>query len=256
VTYRIAEIATSLGVTPGTLRLWEQHGLIAPGRSESGHRVYRAADVKRAHRIATLRSDRGLALSEIRQMLTVKKSGAVGSAGERVRRLRLARRLSIRQLAGAVGVSVSVISTFERTSRGVGVKVLRSIADFFSVTVTALSVGVEPSAPGPVRRNAGRRIAALGEGIETRALATGPKLMDCKEWVIGPGSHSDGAYSHAGEEFLYVLSGVLEITVDGLGTMRLEARDSLYFDSTREHSWRNPEGKDCTVVWINTPASF
>jgi DNA-binding transcriptional MerR regulator/mannose-6-phosphate isomerase-like protein (cupin superfamily) len=249
------------------LRLWEQHGLIAPERTESGRRVYRAADLKRAHRIATMRSDRGLALSEIRQILTAERSGAragrhraranaADSVGERVRRLRLARRLSLRQLADAVGVSVSVLSTFERTSRGVGVKVLRSIADFFSVTVTTLSIGVEPSVPGPVRRNAGRRIATLGEGIETRALATGPKLMDCKEWVIGPGSHSDGAYSHAGEEFLYVLSGVLEITVDGLGTMRLEARDSLYFDSTREHSWRNPEGKDCTVVWINTPASF
>jgi transcriptional regulator with XRE-family HTH domain len=204
-----------------------------------------------------MRLDRGLALSEIRQILATKSAkGEARTVGARVRRLRLARRLSIRELADAVGVSASVISTFERTSRGVGVKVLRSIADFFSVTVTTLSLGVEPSRPGPVRRNAGRRIATFGEGIETRALATGPKLMDCKEWVIAPGSHSDGAYSHAGEEFLYVLTGVLEITVDGLGTMRLEAGDSLYFDSTRQHSWRNPDGQACTVLWINTPASF
>ena len=57
VTLAIGEAASAAGVNPGTLRRWEQEGLISPARSKGGHRLYQPSDVERARRIKRLRAD-------------------------------------------------------------------------------------------------------------------------------------------------------------------------------------------------------
>ncbi|WP_442173241.1 cupin domain-containing protein, partial [Rhizobium leguminosarum] len=53
-----------------------------------------------------------------------------------------------------------------------------------------------------------------------------------------PGAASEGAYRHEGEEFMHVLSGLLELVLDGDQFFDLGPGDSLYFESRRDHSWR------------------
>lgn len=260
IRHKISDVAKDVGVTPGTLRQWEQYGVLTPVRAPSGHRTYTADQVNKAREIARLRSTGGLSLSEIKSMLEVAERGDAPSvsltAGQQIRRMRLKRGLSIQKLADELKVSASTISTFERTSKGVGVKLLRALADYFGVTVTQLTARAQPNKTSPVRRHEGQRIDTLGRGINVRALATGERLMDAKEWTLASGAQSDGSYSHEGEEFVYVISGCIELNVEGLGVVRLGPRDSLYFESTRKHSWINPGDEPCTVVWVNTPASF
>ena len=258
--YRIAAAAAAIGVATGTLRLWEQHGLMNPTRLASGQRLYDEVEIARGRHITELRAREKLSLAEIRTLVfgfeTAPPSRDGQAPGQRVRRMRAARRLSLNALATELGVSVSTLSTFERTSRGVGVSLLRRLANYFRVTVTELTVDPEMQRSGVVRREEGQRIAALGEGVLIRALATGVKLMDCKEWTLASGARSDGAYTHDGEEFVYVLSGAFALTVAGLGTTVLAAGDSLYFESHREHAWVNEGAEACVILWINTPASF
>ena len=261
---KISDVAKNVGVTPGTLRQWEQYGVLTPVRAPSGHRTYTADHINTAREIARLRSTGGLSLSEIKAVLVAAERGGGDahtgqewlSAGQQIRRMRLKRGISIQKLADELKVSASTISTFERTSKGVGVRLLRRLADYFGVTVTQLTARPQPSGTAPVRRNEGQRIDALGKGINVRALATGERLMDAKEWTLEPGAQSNGSYSHEGQEFVYVILGCIELNVEGLGVVRLGPRDSLYFESSRTHSWINPGNEPCTVVWVNTPASF
>ena len=58
-----------------------------------------------------------------------------------------------------------------------------------------------------------------------------------------------------GEEFLFVLSGELEIPLAGK-LHRLSAGDNLYFDTSTPHPWRNPGKKETRILWINTPPTF
>jgi DNA-binding transcriptional MerR regulator/quercetin dioxygenase-like cupin family protein len=264
--HKISDVAKDVGVTPGTLRQWEQYGVLTPIREPSGHRTYTAEHLDQAREIARLRSLGGLSLSEIKFRLNAERPGSSRSislaerelltVGEQIRRMRLKRKLSIQKLADKLRVSASTISTFERTSKGAGVKLLRAFADFFGVTITQLTTSAQPKGMGPVRKHEGQRIETLGNGIHVRALATGERLMDAKEWKLEPGAQSDGSYSHTGEEFVYVISGSIQLNVEGLGVVKLGPRDSLYFESTRNHSWINPGDVPCTVVWVNTPASF
>src|SRR5438093_10414589 len=58
------------------------------------------------------------------------------------------------------------------------------------------------------------------------------------------------------EEFIHVLSGRFEITLDGRQRYQLNAGDSMYFESTSLHAWVNPGSETTMLLWINTPPTF
>ena len=63
-----SEAARRLGVSIKALRLYEQHGLMNPGRTPAGYRTYRPDDIVRATEIVTLRT-LGLSLAQIARVL-------------------------------------------------------------------------------------------------------------------------------------------------------------------------------------------
>jgi quercetin dioxygenase-like cupin family protein len=73
---------------------------------------------------------------------------------------------------------------------------------------------------------------------------------------LAPGASSEGAYQHDGEEFIFVLTGSLEIILDGDKFFHLAEGDSFYFESRRPHSWRNSFAGETVLLWINTPPTF
>ena len=88
----IGELAASLGVSPKTLRLYEQRGLIpTPARSDNGYRIYGDDAVRRARLVVGLRAT-GLSIAVIGEMITEAASGNLrrelaGLLSERVRQL-------------------------------------------------------------------------------------------------------------------------------------------------------------------------
>jgi MerR family transcriptional regulator, repressor of the yfmOP operon len=71
MTLRIGEIAERSGVTPRTIRYYEELGLLPRSEREHGkHRVYTEADVERLSELKRLRDLLGLSLDELRSMLT------------------------------------------------------------------------------------------------------------------------------------------------------------------------------------------
>jgi len=67
---RIQEVAAGTGLTPRSIRYYEEMGLLAPAaRSEGDYRLYDADDLERLRFIRDLRDDAGFSLAEIRQLL-------------------------------------------------------------------------------------------------------------------------------------------------------------------------------------------
>ena len=70
MTLRIGEIAERSGVTPRTIRYYEELGLLPRSEREHGkHRIYTEADVERLRELTRLRDLLGLSLDELRSML-------------------------------------------------------------------------------------------------------------------------------------------------------------------------------------------
>jgi len=63
-----SEAAGRLGVSIKALRLYEQHGLLSPGRTAAGYRAYSERDIARATEVVSLRA-LGLSLTEVARVL-------------------------------------------------------------------------------------------------------------------------------------------------------------------------------------------
>ncbi|HCO56373.1 MAG TPA: XRE family transcriptional regulator [Pelagibacterium sp.] len=63
-------------------------------------------------------------------------------------------------------------------------------------------------------------------------------------------SRFDGMLSHPGEEFVFVLSGEIELHTQFYAPTRLSVGDSCYFDSTMGHALIRASEEDAEVLWI------
>ncbi|AJP57626.1 MerR family transcriptional regulator [Pandoraea vervacti] len=63
-----SDAARRLGVSNKALRLYEQHGLLTPGRTSAGYRVYDAREMARAEEVVALRA-LGLSLAQVASVM-------------------------------------------------------------------------------------------------------------------------------------------------------------------------------------------
>jgi uncharacterized cupin superfamily protein len=62
-------------------------------------------------------------------------------------------------------------------------------------------------------------------------------------------------FRHNGEEFGIVLSGQIDVFIDGV-RHRLSIGDSIRFSSTVPHWFVNPGPQATTAIWVNTPPTW
>jgi MerR family transcriptional regulator, repressor of the yfmOP operon len=78
-TLRIGEVAELTGVTPRTIRYYEEIGLLggeAAERAQGKHRVYTEADIERLREIVRLKELLGLSLEQLSQLLEAESARA------------------------------------------------------------------------------------------------------------------------------------------------------------------------------------
>lgn len=268
-TLRISDVSRHAGVSVSTIRVWEEQDLLTPTYTVSGRRTYRQADVELAIAIKRMRTVEGMKIPEIKAALAAMPAPSAdptndaeegesnSEVGARLRKLRQARRLTIKAVAEIVDVDPSILASVERTSLGINIPLLKRLANFYGVTLNEI-MGVEdqPSEREIVMRDHGVILPRLGLGLQIERLGSGRDIMDCQRWKVDPGVHSNGAYRHEGEEFLAVIAGEFEITIENARVHLLTKGDTMYFRSNLFHSWRNPGRETAEVLWINVGDSF
>ena len=256
---RISEVARRLGISSSALRAWEALGLVSPSRTASRYRMYAEDDVRLLQRALFLRRARGLNPAAIVHIL--KKQGIVTapadarqSTGQRFRRLRVKRGLSLAQVARATKVSVGFLSALERGQMRSSIATLQRIARFYKTNI--LSMFETNGDAQPLVRASQRKVLETSPNVRMELLAWGNTSMEPHLFRIKPGGGSGESYTHEGEEFLHVLRGEFEIWLHNQGHYRLRSGDSLYFESSTPHRWKNPGRSEAWILWVNTPPTF
>ncbi|MHA3705030.1 helix-turn-helix domain-containing protein [Jatrophihabitans sp. YIM 134969] len=190
--------------------------------------------------------------------------------GVRLRRARRAASLTLRQVGEAAGVSESFVSQVERGVANPSVATVSRLAAALDTTVAALFTGAAGPAEvdgadapagrgGTVVRAAERRHLTRTAGRDEDTLVTPPdaRTMLVITSVLGAGEGSgDEPYAHAAEEeCVIVLAGRLLLEV---GTTRhdLATGDSVLFDPSVPHAYRNPGPEPATTLWITCPPVY
>jgi DNA-binding transcriptional MerR regulator/quercetin dioxygenase-like cupin family protein len=255
---RISEVAQRVGISSSALRAWEALGLVAPQRTRSRYRLYSEADVRLLKRAVFLRRARGLNPAAIVHVL--KQQGVVSPAentaspGLRFRRLRQRRDLSLAQVASATGVSVGFLSALERGQMRASIGTLRRIARYYRTNILSF---FEPAKDNSkLVKPTERKVLETTKGVRMELLAWGNTAMEPHLFCIRPGGGSGESYTHEGEEFLHILRGEFEIWLNTDEHYRMKPGDSLYFQSSTPHRWRNPGKTESWLLWINTPPTF
>lgn len=256
----VGQTARILGVSTSTLRLWENMGLILPARSSGRFRLYSPEMLKVLKRIKYLRNVQRLSVRGIKAGLgknlltTTHKGTAATDVGGKLRRLRERNGLTLVEAAGRAGVSAGFLSSIELSRANASIATLHRLTAVYDTTVLQLFEAV----PQPVSlvRAGERKAIETDSGVRMELLSPGSKMLECHLFRISPGDGSNGAYSHEGEEFIYVLSGNLEIWLDEMECHLLQEGDCLTFKSHLGHRWLNPSTEDAVLIWVNTPPTF
>lgn len=163
---------------------------------------------------------------------------------------------TLRDLAAQTGLSASAISAIERGFSAPSVRTLRRLADALDTTVPLL-LGTSPHPGSVVVRPHERQVLDLAiPGVRYESLFSTESPLQSILISVEPGGGSPESYSHEGEEFLYMLQGQLELTLDELNVYRLGPGDAVTFHSTRPHRWHNFGETPTSLLWVNTPPSF
>lgn len=175
--------------------------------------------------------------------------------GEKVRALRLRKKLGLVELARHTGLSPSMLSKLERGRTYPTLATLLRIALVFGVGLDHFFSQAEPVRKlGVVRRaerrrfpdRPGRRAAAWT--FECLDFAATERRMNAY-WAEFHGPGPAAPHEHAGEEFLYVLRGRLAVLFDGEEHV-LDAGDAIYFDATQPHAYRRVGTATCQAVVV------
>ena len=178
--------------------------------------------------------------------------------GARVRELRKARNWTLEQAAQQAGLARSTLSKIENSQMSPTYEALRKLA-----------VGLEISVPQlftpPVKNQINGRMASTKSGqgtahptttYEDELLAESlskKKMLPYHARIRARSIEEfDGWVRHDGEEFLYVLTGVVKLFTEFYEPLEMRRGDSAYYDATMGHNVISTSEEDATILWITS----
>jgi quercetin dioxygenase-like cupin family protein/DNA-binding XRE family transcriptional regulator len=174
--------------------------------------------------------------------------------GPKLRRLRKRTGLGVVEASKKAKISAGFLSAIELSRANPSVATLQRLAATYGTTV--LEFFDLPKQSSHLVRPRDRRAIQTQSGVRIELLSVGARQLESQLFRVLPGAGSDGSYSHQGEEFIYMLSGTLEIWLDELQCHTLTEGDGFWFESTVGHRWYNPSSEEAVLLWVNTPPTF
>ncbi|HSD11874.1 MAG TPA: XRE family transcriptional regulator [Candidatus Binatia bacterium] len=180
--------------------------------------------------------------------------------GEKLRTLRLRKKIGLVELGQHTGLSAAMLSKIERGKLFPTLPTLLRIALVFSVgldhffrpegdeqRVAVVRQGERKRFPD---RPGAAEVAYWFESLDFRAVERKLNAYLAEFELTDPVKVVP--HSHPGVEFIHVLSGRLALVV-GKEEQVLDAGDSAYFASSRPHGYRRAGSACCTAIVVSVP---
>jgi transcriptional regulator with XRE-family HTH domain len=176
--------------------------------------------------------------------------------GEKIRTVRERRKLTLREVAEAAGLSESMVSQIERNRVSPAIDTLLALADVLDLDPEYLFADWRRDrAVHIVRKKERHSFSKPGIRYERLAQVEGQEQRGIEAYKITlePGARTGSAeYGHPGWELGVVEAGKAELTV-GNHTHLLKPGDSASFRSDAPHVLANPGKEALRVFWVITP---
>tara|TARA_R110002110_G_scaffold412299_1_gene638134 strand:- start:49016 stop:49627 length:612 start_codon:yes stop_codon:yes gene_type:complete len=191
-------------------------------------------------------------------MVDITVANADITLGQRLRDFRKSQGMTLADLSKVTGINVSSLSKIENGKTSVNFSTVLKIAEDLSLPITNLIGPVEdPTAGGRramTRNGEGRHFEHPRWNLETLCDDMVKKRNVWWKMLVKCRSVEEyGEFSrHPGEEFLLVLNGVMDLYTETYKPVRLEAGDSICFDSMTPHAYIAVSDERPLVLMSNT----
>ena len=179
--------------------------------------------------------------------------------GEKVRALRLRKKMALVELGRHTGLSAALLSKIERSNIYPPLPTLLRIAMVFGVGLDHFfHDDAKRQVASIVRRDARQRFPDQQDGgvvsyfFESLDFTANERKLNAYLAEFQPVVAEKAAtHVHAGVEFLHVLSGRLLIVI-GRAEHELDEGDSIYLDASVPHSYRRKGRNRCSAMVVTT----
>ncbi|MBY4675174.1 helix-turn-helix domain-containing protein [Marinobacterium arenosum] len=178
--------------------------------------------------------------------------------GKRVKEIRLSQNLTLEEASKRTGLARSTLSKIENEQISPTFAAVQKLVQGLGIDIPQLfAKPTEQRAQASGRRD----ITRLGEGkphptptYEHELLATQLSQKKMIPYRTRVCAHSFSEYQdwvrHDGEEFLFVLSGSVQLYTEFYEPVELHSGDSAYYDCDMGHALVSTSEEDAVVLWV------
>ena len=178
--------------------------------------------------------------------------------GLRVRQLRKARDWTLEQAAAEAGLARSTLSKIENGQMSPTYDALKKLATGLAISIPQLF-----TPPQDAKVNGRLCVTKFGEGTAQATVTyehdllaeklTKKKMLPYRARVRARTLEEfDGWVRHDGEEFLYVLTGVIQLCTEFYEPIEMRRGDSAYYDATMGHNVLSLSDEDASILWVTS----
>ena len=178
--------------------------------------------------------------------------------GARVRALRKARNWTLEQAAQQAGLARSTLSKIENEQMSPTFDAVKKLAEGLGISIPQLFTPPK-SDSGPKRMAVtpnGTGTPHLTATYEHELLASevsGKQMLPYRARVRARDvAEFDGWVRHDGEEFLYVLSGIIRFYSEFYAPVEMRRGDSAYYDAEMGHNIISTSQEDAVILWVTS----
>ena len=178
--------------------------------------------------------------------------------GTRVRSLRKARNWTLEQAARQAGLARSTLSKIENGQMSPTYDALKKLAVGLEISIPQLftppskneisgRLTVTKAGQGTAHATTTYEHNLLSEGLTKKkmlpyqARIRARRVEEFGEWV-----------RHDGEEFLYVLTGIITLYTEFYEPIEMRRGDSAYYDASMGHNVVSISEDDATILWVTS----
>lgn len=180
--------------------------------------------------------------------------------GERVRDLRKERKWTLEQAAQKAGLARSTLSKIENGQMSPTYDALKKLAIGLEISFPQLF-----TPPQKDQINGRMSVTKLGQGLahvtttyEHELLGeslTKKRMLPYRARIRARNIDEFGGWvRHDGEEFLYVLTGVVKLYTEFYEPVEMRRGDSAYYDASMGHNVISISEEDATILWVTSLA--
>ena len=172
----------------------------------------------------------------------------------RIKEIRELSDMSAEALAAKLGITKEVYDNYEGGDSDIPVGIIFRISELFNVELSVLLGGENPKLHiyTIVRKGKGLKLERRKQ-YNYESLAYNFIHKKAEPFIVTVEPDAEGAtleyYSHAGQEFNYVMKGTMMTIIDGHEII-LNEGDSIYFDSGYKHAMKALKGEQVKFLAV------